>query len=181
MNSNDTFLLEAKLKRLKISFSKENGKIIIGKAKFDAIYVFGLIAFPVVSAIAAIIFLQVIELDLRQQMGEKVYLGIFFLFFVGIVSFFRYRKKIKDNQTTKILGYKEIIIKTKEDSRRFDAFAIDKFEYSVQETGKESCHARLFLIDSYQDAHLLLGFDAENEQYAIDDLQWFANYFESYL
>ena len=42
-----TSILECKLKRHKISYSNENGKIIIGKPKIDYGTLIGLIAFPI--------------------------------------------------------------------------------------------------------------------------------------
>ena len=44
-----TSILECKLKRHKISYSNENGKIIIGKPKIDYGTLIGLIAFPIIA------------------------------------------------------------------------------------------------------------------------------------
>ena len=46
-----TSILECKLKRHKISYSNENGKIIIGKPKIDYGTLIGLIAFPIIAGI----------------------------------------------------------------------------------------------------------------------------------
>ena len=47
----NTSILESKLKRHKISYSNENGKIIIGKPKTDYGTLIGLVALPIVAGI----------------------------------------------------------------------------------------------------------------------------------
>ncbi|AXG71238.1 hypothetical protein KORDIASMS9_03495 [Kordia sp. SMS9] len=181
MQSSDTFLLESKLKRLKISFSKENGKIMISQAKRDYVILIGLVFFPLLFGICATVFLIVGDGEIYLQHFKKIIFFIVFFYTLGIGSLFRILIKHKENKDIKILGYKEIILKTKETSTRFDAHTIDFFDYTVEKMEEEVYHGTLYLIDTNQNEHLLMGFDAETEQYVTDDLQWFVNYFEQHV
>jgi len=179
-NSN-TFLLESKLKRLKISFSKQNGKLIIAQAKRDYTVLIALIFFPLFLGTSILLFLIFSDEETRQLYTTKVYLGVLFLFSVAVGSFVRMRIKQKQNKAIKILGYKEIIIKTKEHSHRFDANTIEKFQYSIKKAEEEVYYGTLFLVDTTQQKHALLGLEAETEQYLLDDMHWFINYFTEHV
>ncbi|WP_420573208.1 hypothetical protein [Kordia sp.] len=179
-DENNIALLEAKLKRLKISFSKENGKIIIAQATRDYTTLIGLVFFPLFIGISGLLFL--IFGDIGGILGNKKILSIcIFLFIIGIGNIIRMFTKIKTNKATKVLSYKEIKINDKNSSNRFDANTIKKFEYSVDHIEKETYHGKLFLIDRENQQHLLLGFDGESEQYVTDDLKWLANYFTAHV
>ncbi|MFK7749268.1 MAG: hypothetical protein AB8B65_12805 [Kordia sp.] len=181
MNNSDTFLLESKLKRLKISFSKKNGKIIIWQAKLDYTILIGLILFPLLVAIAGIVFLFVEDIGLDASARKKIIGVIIFVGAIAMTNCFRMFLKFKSNKATKVLGYKEIIIKNKDTSIRFDAATIDKFTFTINEVSEENYRGSLFLVDTKAQEHLLLGFDSESEQYIIDDLKWFSNYFEQHV
>lgn len=181
MNNSNTFLLESKLKRLKISYSNKNGKIIIAQSKIDYTVLLGLIFFPLFIGIATLIFFLISSPELREAHNGKIFGVIIFLFSIGIVNIGRMLTKIKANKTSKILGYKEINVKTKETSQRFDSQNIKNFEYTMKQLDKEIYHGSLFLVDTENQKHLILGFDGENEQYLSDDLQWFSDYFEKHV
>ncbi|MEM6722115.1 MAG: hypothetical protein AAF611_22495 [Bacteroidota bacterium] len=181
MNPNDTFLLESKLKRLKISFSKENGRLIISQAQRDYVVLLGLIFFPLFFGIGGAVFIMFGGGEYIASHSLKVVVIILSLIAFGVVNIFRILAKIKANKTTKILAYKEIILREKDTSRRFDASSVDEFIYTVEEVAEEAYYGKLFLVDKLQNQYLLLGFDSETEQYALDDLQWFTTYFEKHI
>lgn len=181
MNNTSTFLLESKLKRLKISFAKENGNIVIGKSKIDLVALIVLIFFPIALATGAIVFMSTSELDFSGSGGGKIWALIIFLFAVGIVNGFRLMNKSKANKLRKILGHKTIKIQTKETILSFDANNIKDFEHTITQVDNEIFAGNLFLVDTNNNKHLLLGFDDENEQYVLDDLFWFSDYFKKHV
>ncbi|QHI34843.1 hypothetical protein IMCC3317_01880 [Kordia antarctica] len=180
-NNSNTFLLESKLKRLKISFAKVNGKITIGKPKVDYTQLFGLIILPIFLGLAASIFLITSAPEFRESYSGKIFGGIVLFFSIGVINILRILAKMKANKELKILEYKTIIIKTKEVSKRFDANNTKDFEYTIKKVDKETYEGKLFLIDTTSQKHLILGFDDENEQYVTDDLSWFSDYFKKHL
>lgn len=180
-NNSDTFLLESKLKRLKISFTKMNGKVAIGKSKVDYTQLFGLIILPIILGFAASVFLITSAPEFRESYSGKVFGGIFLFFSIGVVNILRMMAKIKANKTLKILDYKTIIIKTKEASKRFDANNTKDFNHTIKKVDKETYQGNLFLVDNTSQKHLILGFDDENEHYVLDDLTWFADYFKTHI
>ena len=181
MQHTDTSLLESKLKRLKISFAKENGKIIISGAKRDYTVLLGLIFFPIFAALCAIVFLISSRTEFNDTYGRKIIILIIFLLTIGVGGIIRLLSKIRANKNTKILGYKEIILKNKETSTRFDSNSIKGFNYEIKEFSNEIYQGSLYLITTSQEKHLLLGFEGETEQFLTDDLKWFVNFFEKYL
>jgi len=181
MNQDDTFLLESKLKRLKISFSKENGRIIISKAKRDYVFLLGLIFFPLFFGICGVIYLIFGDSEYLISNSFKVVLLIASLVILGVMNIFRLLIKIKANKSTKILAYKELILKDKDTSQRFDRYSIHEFFYTVKEVEEELYHGKLFLRDTQKKEHLLLSFDSETEQYAMNDLQWFVDYLSRHV
>ncbi|MGH1384634.1 hypothetical protein [Kordia sp.] len=186
MDSNDTILLESKLKRLRISFSKENGKIIISQAKMNYVVLIFLIILPILLGIGLTSFFFFEEINIFEFSGTKTILLIGGMFFTAFANLYRMRIKQKINKATKILGYKYITLTTKDQSVRFDAHTIEAFEYIVEEgegddDENKMYHGTLFLVDTKQQKHLLIGFDAESEQYLIDDLKWFKTYFEKHV
>ncbi|WP_298425825.1 hypothetical protein [uncultured Kordia sp.] len=181
MSSSSTFLLESKLKRLKISFSKENGKIIIGKSKVDYMVLFGFIILPIIIGIAAIIFINITTFEIALRAENKVIGVSVALLIVGVINIFRMLSKKKANQNKKILEDNVIKIIEDEQVQRFEASNISDFEYATKQLEDESFEAKLFLVDTKHQKHLILGFDGENEQYVLDDVFWFIDYFKKHL
>jgi len=173
--------LESKLKRLKISFSKENGRIIIGKSKIDYTILIGLIIFPILVTVGALLFYQISEPEVKEAYDTKIFGFIIFIFSIAVVNIVRMSTKMKANKTLKILGDNYISLKTKEASQRFDIENIIDFKYTMKELENEIFHGNLFLIDAQNQKHLILGFDGENEQYLSDDLQWFSDYLKKHV
>lgn len=174
-------LLEAKLKRLKIGFSKENGKIIIAQAKRDYTTLIGLIFFPILLGICGLLYLIYGDTGASIFENKKVLFICIFLIVIGVGNIMRILIKMQANKATKVLSYKEIKINSKDASIRFDANNIKKFDYTVEHVEEESYYGKLFLIDNKNQQHLILGFDDESEQYVTDDLKWLSNYFTEHV
>lgn len=181
MSNTSTFLLESKLKRLKISFSKENGKIVISNAKLDLLVLFLLVFFPFVLAVCTSLFLIISTAEFSGKVELKIIGLIVFFLSVAIVNGLRIRSKLKANKNRKILDHKIIKIIENEQVMRFEASNVKDFEYTTKQLDKEIYEGKLFLIDTNNQKHLLLGFDDENEQYVLDDLYWFIDYFKKHL
>mgnify|MGYP003683670345 CR=1 FL=1 len=177
----NTILLESKLKRLKISFSKENGKIVISKPTNDYTTLLGLIVFPILCGIAILGFLLPSDSVIRESHSRKVIAVSIILISIGIANIVRMRGKLKANKLNKVLGHKEITLNTKEVSKRFDASNVKHFDYTLKQLDNETYNGNLFLVDSQNNRHLILGFDGDTEQYVTDDLKWFSNYFSEHI
>ena len=180
-NNANTTLLESKLKRLKISFSKKNGKIIIAQSKADYTILVGLIIFPIIAGIAVLGFLFPVDSVIRESHSRKVIAGSIVLVSIGIANIIRMMTKSKANKITKVLADKEIILNTKETSKRFDANNIKHFKYTTKQMDQEIYYGDLFLVDVQNNQHRILGFDGDTEQYLVDDMEWFSKYFEQHV
>lgn len=171
----ENFVLEQKLKRLKISYTNENGKIVIGKPKVDYFVVLGLVVLPAIASLVTLWFILTYD----------VYKGKVFALFLFLVStsFFylnRTFSKKKNNDTVKRLMNNSIVIQSKTGQRRFDSHNINEFNYSIREISEDTLEGVLYLIDTDGNHHRILGFDDENEQYLQNDLKWFVDYFLQY-
>ena len=184
--NSDTFILESKLKRLKIAFSKENGRLVIAQARRDYTLTLGLIFFPLLFGIAGVVFVILNDFTTSLRAKNYVVTASLGLIVFGIYNITRFFKKSQANKNAKILGDKEIIIRGKENSRRFDAHTIHKFEYKMHDSENRidednPIYGEVFLVDTNNEKHLLLGFYGETEQYLLDDLKWFTAYFEKHV
>ncbi|MBI6120117.1 hypothetical protein [Salegentibacter maritimus] len=168
----NTSILESKLKRHKISYSKENEKIIIGKAKTDYGTLIGLAILPIIAALGICSF---IILNNGEFKG-KIIAGIIFLFGVGFFNLSRIRTKKESNDNLKTLDNKVIKVKNDFGEYIFDSKNIKDFEYSAEQIDDETYEGNLYLIDNEERKHQILGFDDENEKYVLNDLKWFSEY-----
>ncbi|WP_417871721.1 hypothetical protein [Winogradskyella sp.] len=169
---NNTSILESKLKRHKISYSNENGKIIIGKSKTDFTTLIGLVILPVLAALGICLFILINNIELRG----KIIAGIILLFSTGFFSYSRLSAKKQSNDNLKTLEHKVIKIKNDFGEYIFDSKSIKDFEYSAEQIDEDSYEGTLFLIDNDERKHQILGFDDENEKYVLNDLKWFSEY-----
>lgn len=167
-----TSILESKLKRQKISYSNENGKIIIGKSKTDYTTLIGLVILPIITALGICLFILINNIELRG----KIIAGIIFLFGTGFFNYSRIRAKKQSNENLKTLDYRVIKIKNDFGEYVFDSKNIKNFEYSAKQIDEEIYEGHLYLIDKEERKHLILGFDDENEKYVLNDLKWFSEY-----
>ncbi|WP_290696616.1 hypothetical protein [Lacinutrix sp.] len=174
-NSN-TAILESKLKRHKIYFSNEKGKIIIGKPKTDYTTLIGLIVLPIIAAIGITAFLIFTNFEFIGKNHWKIIAGIIFFFGTGIFNLSRVKLKKRLNNNVKTLDYKVIKMKNEFGEKIYDSRNIMDFEYSVKQIDEETYEGNLSLIDNDNTKHQILGFDDENEKYIIDDLKWFSEY-----
>lgn len=181
MKDTNTFLLESKLKRLRISLSQENGKIIISKAKINVLELFFLVFLPFFMGFAASIFYVTTNATFEAGTGGKFIGLIIFMFGVAVVNGMRIRSKFKSNKNRKILSDNIITIVENDKTQRFDATNVIDFENTIKTLDKEIYYGELFLIDSDRKKHLLLGFSGENESLLLDDLYWFTDYFKKHL
>lgn len=169
-------ILESKLKRHKISYSNENGKIIIGKPKKDYGTLIGLIIFPILSGIGICLLMILNNVEFIGRHRGKIIAGIIFLFGTAFFNFSRIRAKKQSNSNLKILDYKTIKIKNEFGQYIFDSQNIRDFEYSTTQINDEIYEGTLYLIDNEGRKHQILGFDDENEKYILNDLKWFSEF-----
>jgi hypothetical protein len=160
------------LKRHKVSYSNENGKIIIGKAKTDYGTLIGLVILPIVAALGICLFMIINNAEFRG----KIIAGIIFLFGTGYFNYSRIRAKKQSNDNLKTLDYKTIKVKNDFGEYIFDSKSIKDFEYSVEQIDDETYEGNLYLIDKEERKHQIIGFDDENEKYVLNDLKWFSEY-----
>jgi hypothetical protein len=171
----DTIILESKLKRHKISFSKAGREIIIGRAKKDLVDYIGLVIIPLVFGIGVVPF----YLSQVDGIGpEIVHISAAAIFFIGIGSFNLMKRKRKRlaNAFTKVFKDNKIIILTPEENYHLDKNTIKDIGVSNRPLGKKNHEGNLFVIDSKNRYHHILGFNDENEKYVEDDLKCFAEF-----
>ncbi|GGG58017.1 hypothetical protein GCM10011414_29770 [Croceivirga lutea] len=168
-------VLESKLHRHKISFSKENEGIIIGKAKNDPISYIGLVIMPIVFGIGIIIFLFFGVNGFRIEMAH---ISAAALFLIGLGSFNQWKRKRKKlaNSFLKVFKDNKIIIQTPEQDFQLDKNSILDIRISNKPLDKENYEGNLFIIDNENRIHHILGFHDENEKYVEDDLKWFVDF-----
>ena len=176
-----TSILESKLKRHKISYAYENGKIIIGKSKIDYATLIGLVAFPIIAGIGICLLLILNNIEFIGSNRGKIIAGILFLFGTGFFNLSRTITKKQANDNLKTLDLKTIKVKNEFGQYNFDSNNIKNFEYSVAEINQETFEGNLYLIDKEDRKHQILGFDDENEKYVLDDLKWFSQYLMNHV
>lgn len=173
----NTTILESKLKRHKISYFKEDGKVIIGKPKTDYLTIIGLIAFPVFAGIGIIIISHLNSIDLlKTSLGIKILVATIILFGIEFLNYFRLKIKNQINDGLKTLEYKSITLTNEFEEFMFDSTNIKDFAYSTQQIDEENYVGNLYLIDNEEKNHQILGFIDEKEIYVLNDLKWFSNY-----
>mgnify|MGYP000315449323 CR=1 FL=1 len=171
-------LLQSKLKRLKISFNKEGNKTIIGKSKIDKTTLFGLVLFPLFTAIIAFILM----VNTGFLYGKAVVFIIGLVLF-AIFNFGRIGKKIGLNSSIKILENNAIKIKNNKELKKYDKKNTIDFYYEIKEVNisKEIVYqGTVFLKDIDNNTIQILGFDDEDEKLLKDDLNWLISYFKQF-
>ncbi len=177
MKNIDTSILESKLKRHKISYSNNNGVIVIGKPKIDYITLIGLIIIPIAFAVVIGIFLLQNNNDIVRLNRGKFVVAIVFFFGTGYFNLSRLKSKKNSNNNLKIIHNKSIKIKNDFGENIFNSKNINDFEYIVKKVDEGVYEGNLYLIDKNEQRHQILGFDDDSEKYALNDLKWFAEYF----
>ncbi|NRD22731.1 hypothetical protein HNV10_05735 [Winogradskyella litoriviva] len=176
MKNPNTTILESKLKRHKISYVSENGTIIIGKSKTDYTIVLGLIIFPLIAALCITAFLIWDNFDFFGANRGKIIVGIIFLFGTAFFNFSRIQSKKDSNNNLKTLLPKVIKIKNEFGDYNFDSNNIKAFSYNAKEINEDLYEGTLYLVDTNNQEHQILGFDDDNEKYVLNDLKWFSEY-----
>ena len=92
----NTTVLELKLRRLKISYVNENGKIIIGKPKFDYVNFLGLTVTPIIGSIFILYYLLSISV-----ISGKIVTALIFLLGTAFFNISRALAKRKSNNSIK--------------------------------------------------------------------------------
>lgn len=177
----NTSIVQSKLKRHKIAFTNEKGKLIIGKSKPNIGIILGLIVLPIFGALIISYFLIFSSLNEIGFRGGKLFLGVTFLVGTAIFNAKRLVRNGKVNKSLKTLDYKTIKITNGTTRQVFDAHNTQTFEYFIEHLDEHTCEGRLFLVDKEGKKHQLLGFQEENEKYLTNDLAWFAQYFIEHL
>lgn len=178
MNSS---ILESKLKRHKISFSHDNGKLIIGKPSTNYTILIGLIILPILAGIGICIYIFLNDFAFAGRNLGKVIAALVLLFGTGFFNLSRVNAKKLSNNNLKTLEEKVINVKNEFGEYVFDSQNIKGFEYHTHQVDQETFEGNLFLVDMKDRKHQILGFDDENEQYAINDLKWFMQYLQNHL
>jgi hypothetical protein len=176
MNNANTSILESKLKRHKIVHTNQNGTIIIGKPKTDYLTLIGLVAFPIIAAIGISTLLIQDNFEFIGGNIRKIIAVIVLLFGAGIFNFSRVKSKKQSNENLKILDQNVIKVESEIGKYTFDSKSIKEFEYSVIQISEEIYEGNLYLIDTSNRKHQILGFDDDNEKYVLNDLKWFSEY-----
>jgi hypothetical protein len=173
-------ILQLKLKRLKIKYFEKNGRIVIGKPKFDFVNFFGLILFPFAVGITLLILFggNIINFEIGRG---KLIVGLIFLFGTAIFNFSRMGSKWGNNSSTKTLINNSIKIKGENQEITFNSESVQEISVEITEIREDLYEGTLSLVDLNDQKHIILGFDDENEQYLMNDLNWFADYFSKYL
>ncbi|WP_299156152.1 hypothetical protein [uncultured Tenacibaculum sp.] len=172
----ENFVLEQKLKRLKISYTNENGKIIIGKSKVDYFTLLGLIILPLISFLVILYFVINYSFFSGKIITFLFLMGGSFLFYSK-----RYISKKKNNSALKRLSDNAIFFEDNTFQKRFDLNNTREFKYSMNEISEDTYEGILLLVDTDNNQHKILAFDDENEQYLHNDLKWFIDYFSKYI
>ena len=173
-------ILQLKLKRLKIKHFEQNGRIVIGKPKLDLVNFLGLIIFPLVAGITLLILFggNIIEFEIGRG---KVIAALIFLFGTAFFNFTRMSSKWGNNSSTKTLVNNSIKIKDENLEITFNSENVKELIPEIKEIREDLYEGTLNLIDLNNQKHIILGFDDENEQYLLNDLNWFVDYFSKYL
>jgi hypothetical protein len=177
----NTSILESKLKRHKISYSIEDGKIIIGKPKKDYLTLIGLIASPIVIGAGLSLLMLFEGIESFERHRWKIIPGIVFLFGTGFFNYTRMTNKKQANENLKTLDKKSIKIKGDFGEYNFDSKNIKDFIFSAEQITEDSYEGNLYLLDDNDRQYQILGFDDENEKYILDDLKWFTEYFMNHV
>jgi len=176
-----TLVLESKLKRHKISYTIEDGKIIIGKPKTDFATLIGLVILPFALGIGICILLILNNVEFIGANSGKIIAGLILLFGAGFFNLSRMRAKKQSNDTLKILYQNTIKIINTLGQHEFNAQNTMEFKYTAQRINEETVEGNLFVVDQNGIQHQILGFDDENEKYVDDDLKWFSAFLSEYL
>jgi hypothetical protein len=166
-------LLKTKLNRLKISVEIQGNKIIIGKPRLDPVLFWGLIIAPIAAAI--LILYLLISSD---YFSTKYIIFIIFLCGTSLFNFGRMGIKWGNNNSIKTLHNSSIKIG---ESKKFDNKNILDFICEVKEIKDDLYQGKLLLEDSDNNLHVLFGFDDVSEQFVMNDLKWFADFFNEYV
>ena len=91
--------------------------------------------------------------------------------------------KYLKNYILEFVEVNDVKVKIKNDFGEyiFDAKSIKDFKYSIEQIGEETYEGNLYLIDSEERKHQILGFDDENEKYVLNDLKWFSEYLMNHV
>lgn len=170
-------VLEAKLKRHKISYSIDGDKINIGKIKSDYITLFGYIVLPLLSAFGLILLSLYYGLDLFSGTGVKVTAGALMLFGFGIFNINKQKHKSDSNSDFKIIDSNSIIFENEFGIHEFKSSEIKDFIIQVEEVGEEVFLGSLFLLDNQDREFIIFTIEDNSQQYVANDLKWFSKYF----
>lgn len=169
-------ILESKLKRYKISYSNENGKIVIGKPENDYGNLIGLVVVPIISGIGISIYMIMSKIYLMGVNSGKIIAGILFLIGTGLFNLSRIKTRRQSNYNIKTIDGKKIKVENEFGKYVFDSKDIKHFEYTAEQIDEETYEGNLYLVDNEERKHQILGFDDENEKYVLNDLKWFSEY-----
>jgi hypothetical protein len=170
-------VLEAKLKRHKISYSIDGDKINLGKIKPDYITLFGYILLPLIAALGLIIFSILNNIDLFSGNGLKVTAGILMLSGFGVFNINKQKYKSDSNADIKIIGSNSVLFKNEFGSHEFKSNEIKDFIMQVEELNEEVYLGSLILLDNIDREFVIFAIEDESQQYVVNDLKWFSNFF----
>lgn len=171
--------LESKLKQHRIPFTKEGSRYILQSAKIDFLRYLWSVVLPGVAGLALLAF-NIYQLNTEGGRSRK-WLLVIALFATCIYNYKNHRKTRKANSNTVILENNLIRIKDPESLQSFDSRNTHSIQGLVETMDDGVTIGQVQLLDLSGRAHTILGFKDKGEDYVKKDLQWYMNYFESYL
>ena len=168
-------ILESKLKRHKILYSKVDDQIIIGKSKNDFISYFGLGIFPIICGVGVLFYTLLNVKGFQIALAYVIGLALF-LISTGIFQILIQKRKQKANSFTKIFRENRIILKSEEKDYILDSKSIMQIKVSNVQVDEETYEGNIYILDKENITHHLLGFNDEHEKYIADDLKWFVEF-----
>ena len=177
----DISLLKSKLKRLKIKHQVLGNKIIIGKAKFNYLVLFGLVIFPFLSSLGFAYLVLFQDIRVFSQEPVKMTLVILGLFATAIFYAVRLLSNKYVNNSIKTLYNNSLKIHHKNFIGSFDKNNTMAIVSAINEIHEDVYEGTLYLIDDQENVYPLFGFDDEQKSFVENDLKWFAEYFSNQL
>jgi len=171
--------LDAKLKQHRIPFTKEGSRYILQSAKIDFLRYLWSVVLPGVAGLALLAF-NIYQLNTEGGRSRK-WIAVAALIGTCIYNYKNHRKTRKANSNTVILENNLIRIKDPQSLKSFDARNTHSIQGLMETMDDDVTIGQVQLLDAQRRAHTLLGFKNKRAERVQQDLEWYMNYFESYL
>lgn len=171
--------LESKLKQHRIPFTKEGSRYILQSAKIDFLRYLWAVVLPGLAGFGILAY-NIFQLSIE---GGRSRLWIASIGFIAtcLYNYKNHRKTRKANSNTIILENNLIRIKDPQSLKSFDARNTHSIQGLMETMDDDVTIGQVQLLDAQRRAHTLLGFKNKRAERVQQDLEWYMNYFESYL